>query len=70
MQEEINQNYKKETDEIARGYTQISNGRQNFYILFGCAPANGVKADTGMVFDISDIFFNKIEVETLSLIIP
>ena len=54
----------------ARGNTTISNEKQNFCILYGCAPSRGVKADTKMVYDISNIFLDKIDLPTLSLIIP
>ena len=42
----------------------------NFQMLFGCSPATGVTADTSMVYDITKIFFEKLDLETMSLIIP
>ena len=38
--------------------------------MWGCGPATGVKADTTMVYDIGKIFFEKIDLSNLSLIIP
>ena len=42
----------------------------NFMLLYGCPPATGVKSDTTMVYDIGKIFLEKINLPTLSLIIP
>ena len=42
----------------------------NFMLLYGCPPATGVKSDTTMVYDIGKIFFEKIDLSNLSLIIP
>ena len=38
--------------------------------MWGCGPATGVKSDTTMVDDIGKIFLEKINLSTLSLIIP
>ena len=38
--------------------------------MWGCGPATGVKSDTTMVYDIGKIFFEKIDLSNLSLIIP
>ena len=53
-----------------RGDTEIQEARQNFQFLFGCQPANGVKTDTQMVYDIGEIFMNKIDLQATSLILP
>ena len=70
IQNEINSRLKKEQQEEARGDVLISDDQMNFLQLWGCSPATGVKSDTEMVYDISKIFFEKLDLATLSLIIP
>ena len=70
MENEINAKLKKEQEEEARGNAFISNEKMNFVLLYGCPPATGVKADTTMVYDIGKIFMEKMELTTLSLILP
>ena len=70
IQNEINLKLKKEQEEEARGNTLVSDDPMNFLQLWGCSPSTGVKADTTMVYDISNIFIEKLNIATLSLIIP
>ena len=70
LQNEINLRLKKEQEAEARGDVLVSDDQMNFLQLFGCPPATGVKSDTTMVYDISKIFIDKINMATLSLIIP
>ena len=70
IQNEINLRLKKENEDEARGDALVSDDQMNFLQLWGCSPATGVKSDTTMVYDISKIFIEKINIATLSLIIP
>ena len=42
----------------------------NFQMFFGCPPATGVKSDTTMVYDITKILSEQLDLETMSLILP
>ena len=44
--------------------------RQNFVLIFGCAPGYTVKAKTKMIQEISDIMLKKFEKINFSLTIP
>ena len=70
IQNEINSKLQKEQEAEARGDAIISDQQVNFLLLWGCPPATGVKSDTTMVDDIGKVFLEKINVSTLSLIIP
>ena len=70
IQNEVNLKLKKEQEDEARGDTVVSDDQMNFLQLYGCPPATGVKSDTTMVYDIGKIFFEKIDLSNLSLIIP
>ena len=67
---EIQSSEQLDEKDDTRGDTEIQDARQNFQFLFGCPPANGVRTDTQMVYDIGEIFMNKIDLQATSLILP
>ena len=70
IEDESNMKLKKEQEAEARGGVLISDEQMDFLMLWGCSPATGVKSDTSMVYDISKIFFEKLDLVTMSLTIP
>ena len=43
---------------------------QNFLFLYGCSPNMGVLAKTTMIKDIVDVFLNRFDRSTFSVLVP